>query len=205
MDIILSWKDKPAKVSKNVEKNSVESCINSILDISKNVEMRRSVGIKDSTPNSSFLWIAEIEFKRNFIEKIKYSDFEYGMLSELDEYLETFIDNDDPCCFKWIYDLYCDNYNDQEFIIKLLRTLAHIPAQKINSKSECIKIAQESIMRESLDIKENAVMAFENWEYTDAIPFLEKICFNDSFLDDYLQGVIQDLKELQHGVNDQKD
>jgi hypothetical protein len=146
---------------------------------------------------------SEIEFKKNFSEKVKNSDFEYGFLSEADEYLEKAMKNNGSLCLELIYELYCDNYDDEKFIIGLLKTLAHIPWNKITDK--CIRIVKESLGSKSIDIKENAVMAFENWEYTDAIPLLENTRFNDSFLDDYLQGVIQDLKELRNGPTDQKD
>jgi hypothetical protein len=99
--------------------------------------------------------------------------------------------------------LYLARSHDEEFIIGLLKTLAHLPAKKITP--ECIEIAKKSLIHESPDIKESAVMAFEKWEYTAAIPFLEATHFSDSFLEDYLRGVIQDLKELQHGVDGQKD
>jgi hypothetical protein len=145
---------------------------------------------------------SEIKFKKDFFEKIKSSHFEYGFLSEADKYLEEAMENDELSCFKLIDWLYRDNYDDKEFIIGLLATLAHIPAKRITP--ECINIVQKSLESESIDIKERAVMAFENWEYTGAIPLLEKTRFDDPFLENYLQGVIQDLKELRNGFVDQK-
>jgi hypothetical protein len=137
----------------------------------------------------------EAYFKMAFLKQVKSSDFEYGELSSADRFLETFTENHEYPCFKWIYDLYCENSNDKEFIVGLLKTIAHMPSNKITS--EYLAIAQKCLESESLDIKENAVRIFENWEYTDIIPILEKIDFGDPFLDNYLQGVIQDLKGLK--------
>jgi hypothetical protein len=135
------------------------------------------------------------EFKTVFFEKIKDSDFDPGYFSAADEYLEMFIEKNGPICFKWIYELYREHYDDEEFIIGLLKTLTHILPEELSP--ECVNIAKESLKRESSDIKESSVRAFENWEYTDAIPFLEEVQFNDSFLDDYLWTVIHDLKGIK--------
>jgi hypothetical protein len=135
------------------------------------------------------------EFKMELLIQIKNSYFETGFLSLADKFLDESIKKHGNLCFKWAYELYQDNHTDEELVLGLLRILAHIPSNKITP--ECINIAKKSIMQESSSIKESAIMAFENWEYTDAIPLLEKTHFNDSFLDGYLQGVIRDLKELK--------
>jgi hypothetical protein len=144
------------------------------------------------------------KFKKTIAELINSSEFEYGYFSEADEYLEMLMEiyHELPL-LDWIYELYQENIENEEFIVKVLRVLSHIPSENITLK--CIEIATHSLESESLEIKENAVRAFENWEYTDAIPVLEKTHFNNSFLDDYIHVVIQDLKELKHGVYDQKD
>jgi hypothetical protein len=144
------------------------------------------------------------KFKKAITELINSSEFEYGYFSEADEYLEMLMEMyQELPLLDWIYELYRENIENEGFIVKVLRVLSHIPPKKITR--ECIEIATQSLESKSLEIKENAVRAFENWEYTDAIPILEKTHFNNSFLDDYIHVVIQDLKELKHGVYDQKD
>jgi hypothetical protein len=160
------------------------------------------VYIDDAYESSSVTTITESEFKKTLFEKIENDDFEYGVFSETDKYLEKVIGDTYSLCFKWIYDLYRENYDNEQFVVGLLRTLAHVPRQKITK--EAVAVAGESLECASCDIKENAVMVFENWEYTDAIPLLEKVSFNDAFLDEYLQGVIDDLRVLQHEHYDQK-
>jgi hypothetical protein len=135
------------------------------------------------------------DFKINFLSKVKRSYYESGYFSEADDYLIPFIIHNHPFYFDWIYELYRENYQDEYFVSNLLKILAHISYENITPI--CIKIAEESLMHESSEIKESAVMAFENWEYTDAIPMLEIIHFNDEFLDDYLRRVIEDLKEIK--------
>jgi hypothetical protein len=166
----------------------------------KRYEIQKACGVENGYDGeelySEDLWggIGMEEFKKILFEKIECYDPDPGFLSPVDEYLEMFIGKDDLPYFNWIYDLYRENYDNEQFVVKLLLTLAHIPAQKIENKT--VTIAKESLNRESCDIKESAVMAFENWEYVGAIPFLEKVRFNDSFLDNYLQMVIRDLKWL---------
>jgi hypothetical protein len=135
------------------------------------------------------------EFKMTLLRKVKSSDFESGYFSVADEYLEMVIENIGPICFRWIYELYQEKYEDEQFIEKLIGILCHVPADKITT--ECIKIVSDSINRKSHGIKEMAVRAFENWEYTDAIPILENTHFDNYFLENYLQVVIQDLKEVR--------
>jgi hypothetical protein len=142
------------------------------------------------------------KFKMFFLKTIKESRFEYGNFSMADEYLELIQEihkftNKLPWS-EWICDLYRENRNDEEFVIGLLKALGHIKVNEL--KSECIEIVKDAIENESLEIKENAVRAFENWEYTDAIPILETALFDDLFLDDYLRQVIEGLKELKKKV-----
>jgi hypothetical protein len=144
------------------------------------------------------------KFKATMTELIKTSEFEYGYFSEADEYLEMLMEMRQELPFlDWIHELYQENLGNKEFIVKVLRVLSHISSENITPK--CIAIATQSLESESLEIKENAVRVFENWEYTEAIPLLEKTQFNNSFLDDYIHVVIQNLKELKYGVYDQKD
>jgi hypothetical protein len=154
---------------------------------------------KNERENKMF---SEMEFKKNFSEKVEISDFEPGVFSIADEYLGMSIENNDSICFSWIYEIYQEKQEDMPFIEKLLGVLCHVPSDKITD--ECVKIVSEAINQKSDGIKEMAVRAFENWEYTDAIPFLEKTYFDDPFLEDYLKGVIQDLKELKNGLDGQK-
>lgn len=135
-------------------------------------------------------------FKRSLLYRLRRFNFERGFFSEADKYLEPLIKTSRPYCFNWIYELYRDNYHDELVINNLLKTLSHIPYGE--TAPLCIKIAEESIVRESSEIKENAVAAFENWEYAGAIPLLEAVQFNNPFLDDYLKRVIEDLKKLEN-------
>jgi hypothetical protein len=144
------------------------------------------------------------KFKATMTELIKNSEFEYGYFSEADEYLEMLMKIRQELPFlDWIYELYQENFENEEFIVRVLRVLSHIPSENITPK--CIAIATQSLESESLEMKENAVRVFENWEYIEAIPLLEKTQFNNSFLDDYVHVVIRNLKELKYGVYDQKD
>jgi hypothetical protein len=144
----------------------------------------------------------ESEFKLAFAEAIRYSVFEYGSRSNADEYLEAFTKKSDCPWSDWVYDLYCENSNNNEFISGLLRVLSHLPPKK--TPLPCLAIAKDCLENDSLDIKEQAVRAFENWEYINAVPWLENMRFNDVFLDDYLQGVIQDLKEVENESENSK-
>lgn len=138
-------------------------------------------------------------FKSLFLKIIRISNFEYGTFSEADEFLELIRETNRftkklPWS-KWIYDLYRENGNDEEFVVGLLKVLGHILVNEL--ESECIEIVKEAVESKSLEIKENAVRAFENWEYIDAIPILETMHFDNDFLESYLQNVIKDLKELK--------
>jgi hypothetical protein len=134
-------------------------------------------------------------FKTTFLYKVKNSNFDSVGFTEADDYLRPFIENKHPFCFDWIYELYRENYHDEFFINNLLRTLTNILYTEITPV--CIKIAEESLMRESSEIKEKAVNAFDNWGYTDAIPMLKKIHFNDPLLDNNLKWVIEGLESYK--------
>jgi hypothetical protein len=176
--------------------NSVSGIIPNYRDLLIQRQQREEIGFY-SIHNKN-------KFKTTMSELIKTSEFEYGYFSAADEYLEMLMEMRQELPFlDWIYELFLENLENEGFIVKTLRVLAHIPSENITPK--CIVIATQSLESESLEIKESAVRAFENWEYTEAIPMLEKTHFNNSFLDGYINVVIRNLKELKHGVHDQKD
>jgi hypothetical protein len=154
---------------------------------------RRINILNDNEPyKHNLIGIGPMAFKKCFYQKLKESDFDPGHLSRVDEYLEFYIKNIGPICFKWIHGLYQSNYLDKDFIIRLLKSLSHISGKKITQ--ECITIVEESTQRESIEIIESAVVAFENWEDTPAIPLLEKLYINDDFINVFIKNVIGDLK-----------
>jgi hypothetical protein len=134
-------------------------------------------------------------FKDRFYQLLRESDFESGCLSRADEYLEQCIEQEGPACFAWLYELYQDNYNNEYIITQLLGALARVPAKK--GTTECILMVIESMQRESCAIVEKAVMVFENWEYTPAIPLLEHVHTGQDFIDNWVKDVVWDLKELE--------
>jgi hypothetical protein len=148
--------------------------------------------------------LSKDRFKRDFYYALRESDFESGYLSSADRYLEQSIEKEGQECFKWIYELYRDKYNDEYIITQLLGALSHVPSKVITP--ECVAIVTESLQREnSCAIIEKAVMIFENWEFTPGIPLLETVHLKNTnsdelwaaeWIDKYIKDVIYDLKEI---------
>jgi hypothetical protein len=137
----------------------------------------------------------EKSFKKDFAAMVMGYKADSGEIDIADYFIEVQYEKYGKICFKWILDLYRKKYDDIQFCIHLLKCLRHIDLDHITE--DLITIASESFDRDNDELRELAVMTFENWEYVKGIPLLKSFKFNWKFLDDYRLDVIRDLKNIQ--------
>jgi hypothetical protein len=132
-------------------------------------------------------------FKNQFLASVKESVFDYGYSSDAENYFLSTIENVGEICLLWLTEVFAENFDKAEVIEGLLRVIANIPYDTIDSTG--LTIATAALSHKSDVIKENAIRAFENWNDERCLPVLENIeCAND-FLQEYLDSVIAGIKE----------
>lgn len=123
--------------------------------------------------------------------KINRSEVEWGILSEFDEYVIENIQNENV--LKAINQIYLDNFNDENVLLKILNAISQIEYEKVNPYGQTIAIA--AISNKNIIVKQKAIEAFERWHNEDSIKILENIDVKEKWLQRYLEKVIAYLKE----------
>lgn len=72
--------------------------------------------------------------------------------------------------------------------------LSQIEYRQLNDKAAVLAVA--ATRSENLDVQEIAIMCFENWEDKQACRFLEGMKFEESWLQEYANEVIEYVKEV---------
>jgi hypothetical protein len=132
-------------------------------------------------------------FKNQFLASIKESVFDYGYSSDAENYFLSTIDSVGETCLLWLTEVFAANFDKAGVIEGVLRVIANIPYDTINSTG--LTLATAALSHKSDVVKENAIRAFENWNDERCLPVLENIeCAND-FLQEYLNSVIAGIRE----------
>lgn len=123
--------------------------------------------------------------------KINRSEVEWGVISEFDEYVIENIQNENV--LKAINQIYIDNFNNEDILIKILNAISEVEYEKVNPYGQTIAIA--AISNKNLVVKQKAIETFERWHNEESIKILENIDVREKWLKKYVEKVIEDLKE----------
>lgn len=123
--------------------------------------------------------------------KINRSEVEWGVISEFDEYVIENIQNENV--LKAINQIYIDNFNNEDILIKILNAISEVEYEKVNPYGQTIAIA--AISNKNLVVKQKAIETFERWHNEESIKILENIDVREKWLKKHVEKVIEDLKE----------
>lgn len=123
--------------------------------------------------------------------KINRSEVEWGVISEFDEYVIENIQNENV--LKAINQIYIDNFNKEDILIKILNAISEVEYEKVNPYGQTIAIA--AISNKNLVVKQKAIETFERWHNEESIKILENIDVREKWLKKHVEKVIEDLKE----------
>lgn len=130
-------------------------------------------------------------FKSSFVALIFDSIFEYGYTNQADKFLLNQFNLIGPYAGSWLGELYIEYINNEEFIVRLLMTLSHLPYEVVGS--EGVLIAANALNHKSDIVKENGIRAFENWENQEYIELLKNMELHTEWIKDYRDSVVKGL------------
>ena len=108
--------------------------------------------------------------------------------------IETFIsDNYNEIVFYALSEVFTENMNDSELIIKIIRCLTLIPYKSINSSARLLIISALSINDRS--IQQHAVEALGIWSDPKTIEILKNIDCKDKWFEKYVNKIIKGIEK----------
>lgn len=179
-------------VSKNVLEmilneynNNMKKIYNSLYETFNNIVIKSVFDYEDDSED-------DYESVKNILEvKMNRSDVEWGTISEFDEYVIENIENENV--LKAINQIYLDNFDDEDVLVKILNAISEIDYEKVNPYGQTIAIA--AISNKNLVVKQKAIETFERWNNEESIKILENIDIREKWLKKHVEKVIADLKE----------
>jgi hypothetical protein len=143
----------------------------------------------------AILKIEKKKFKRESIQLLKESIYDYGFSSPAENFIREKLNENAIYCREWLNEIYIENIDNESMLIALLRVVSHFEYDEVYPVG--MTIATSALSHKSNLIKENAIQSFENWEDPRNIKLLEMMDCDEPYLKSYLDQVIKDLKELQ--------
>lgn len=138
------------------------------------------------------------QFKTQFDELIRHSDFEFGFSSAADHYVLTAIKQYGPFAREWINDIFLKNFDDPPFLTGLLRVIAHFDYTDMYPQG--MTMATAALLHKDVEIRDCAVRCFESWEDPENLKILKNLSFSEYWLSEYLNEVISYLEDLQQNA-----
>lgn len=133
------------------------------------------------------------ETKRNLLDLLSADVFRVGFDSSSSIYFNKILEDNSDLAKKILLEIFYDQFDKEDIVYGILSILSILDYKKVIPEGPIIAMALTSYNSDT--IKESLVRVFENWCNKDSLRLLEKIKFDDPWLDKYLLDVINDIKE----------
>ena len=132
---------------------------------------------------------------KKILSIMKYENYISGESAASEEYVESLIKTDGMApTLNWLMELYLYTYDDPHTLIGILHMLSHFDYESVSPQGPIMALAL--LQHKSQSVREFAIKAFENWGSKDAVDYLKQIKCDQSWLQQYLDGVIEDLENI---------
>lgn len=128
-----------------------------------------------------------------FVAMILEENFEYGYSSNSERFFKKLLKEDPGRTTTWLGTIFLDCHNNSRILFGLLHILSHIRYEVIYPYGQIIALA--ALSHKSVEVKEGAVRAFENWANTDSLKYLKTVKCEEKWLAEYIDEVISQLEE----------
>jgi len=189
----------PVEDVKIISSNSLsqeESSFNEIIKMTSAATLKKQ-------PDQELL----IQLGKKFTEKltslILHEDFEYGIDTKADVFVRKYMALNAFTTRDWLGRIYIDNASNIPILIGLLRIVARLDYQEIKPIGQLIAIS--ALSHSNIEVQECGVRAFESWEAIDSLDILENLKVSTKWLQEYINGVVSDLREEYNAFVHQED
>jgi len=135
-------------------------------------------------------------FADEFLMILKRLDFEYGYVSEAERFLEQRLKTGSrDVITNEIAELFYSNIGKERLAEYILYVVSSFPYEDMGPVR--VELPAKALTQESEILKEAGIRCFEAWENPEILPLLEKTECRSAWLREYLNSVIEGLKEIR--------
>lgn len=154
------------------------------------------IDISNSSENKINLRRQEILQKKvtsNLVNCLIEEDFEFGFKSRSELIIREQFSINALATRNWLNELFIENFQNEKILVGLLRIIGRFEEEIIFPQGQTMALA--ALAHKNNEIRELGIRAFENWNSLNSLEVLKKVNIDSKWLQDYLNQVIEDLKE----------
>ena len=129
---------------------------------------------------------------------ISNEDVESGITNPSERYFEAMMDKDRLAALNSISTLFMNNYssakNKVSILVGILHIVSHFDYWSVYPSGQMMAV--NALSHDNKEVNEYGVKCFENWENPDCIEKLEAVHYSSQWLQEYVDDVIQELREV---------
>lgn len=169
------------------------------LDVPTDVVSENWIAIDNSTSespenelNRARLARFRKDFEKELLCALRESDFEYGLRTLADGFIEERLAENETVVREWLNDLFIKNFEDTAVATRILRLIAHLDYEDIYPQGPTMALA--ALAHSSAEVRECGIRALENWGTRDSLRILETVRCHEPWLQKYVSRVVSDLR-----------
>jgi hypothetical protein len=147
--------------------------------------------VQDSRPDTIVDVKQYIRLKTMLQEEIT----ESGIVNPSEEIVESLYSEDKRKANILLNELFLENFHTPHIIVGILHIISHFDYDLVSPEGPTLAIA--ALTHKDVEVREYGVKCFENWRHKDGIRILEQIKADERWLQNYINLVICDLKNLE--------
>ncbi|MCG7344029.1 hypothetical protein MHZ92_07790 [Sporosarcina sp. ACRSL] len=151
---------------------------------------------EDQVSRKELLEKASIQSRKEaerFTNMLKNDFIEVGFFSSSEIYLLTKLKKEPIETKDWLNKVLLDNLDQPSIIVKLLHIIADIDYEMISPQGPVLALAATRIPDD--EVQEYSIRAFEKWGTQECLKVLKNTRYQEGWLQDYANEVIEDLEE----------
>lgn len=160
--------------------------------------------VRDSTDNNEinnknedFLNVLKLH-SSEFTTSIKKADFEDGMMNDVADEVEIYINQNKYATYLWLHFLYSQNQNDYKVISALLRIIGL--TVDIQDSDLLLPIVKCGLNDSHIEAQEAALMVIEKWRTKECLDALNTSHFSSKWISKYAESIVKELEEELRNV-----
>lgn len=138
------------------------------------------------------------QFTPKLLNLILESDFEYGIESEVDVFIQNQLKENSLATKSWLNDIFVEYFENPVILVGILRIISRLSYYEVYPQGQVMATA--ALSHNDVEVKECGVRAFENWGNLDSIKILENLHVSLSWLQEYINQVLEDLRKKYNAV-----
>jgi hypothetical protein len=120
---------------------------------------------------------------------------ESGMVNPSEKIVESLYSEDEQKTNVLLNELFIENFHNPHIVVGVLHIISHFDYDLVSPEGPTM--ATVALTHKDVEVREYGVKCFENWRHKDGIRALEHIKMDESWLQNYINLVIRDLKTLE--------